>query len=91
MPRIARVVIPGLAHHITQRSVKRMNVFFSNNDRLAYLDLVQELLRDSDGIEDLRRHTRTGRPLGSESFLEHAEAVTRRTLRLRESGRKWKK
>jgi len=37
MPRIARVVIPGLPHHIVQRGVRRMDVFFSDNDRNEYL------------------------------------------------------
>ena len=42
MPRIARVVVPGVPHHITQRGVRRMNVFFSDADRRAYLDLLAE-------------------------------------------------
>ena len=28
MPRIARVVVPGTPHHVTQRGVRRMDVFF---------------------------------------------------------------
>ena len=43
MPRIARIVVPGVAHHITQRGNRRMDVFFSDGDRAAYLDLLQEL------------------------------------------------
>ena len=42
MPRIARVVVPGCAHHITQRGVRRMDVFFSDEDRHAYLELLAE-------------------------------------------------
>ena len=42
MARIARVVVPGLLHHITQRGVRRMRVFFSDEDRLAYLDFLRE-------------------------------------------------
>ena len=42
MPRIARVVVPGQPHHVTQRGVRSMQVFFSDRDRLAYLDLVAE-------------------------------------------------
>jgi len=37
MARLARVVVPGLPHHITQRGVRRMNVFFSDEDRTEYL------------------------------------------------------
>ena len=40
MSRIARVVIPGHPHHVTQRGVRRMDVFFSDDDHWAYLDLL---------------------------------------------------
>jgi len=42
MPRIARVVVPGEPHHVTQRGVRSMRVFFGDHDRQAYLDLVRE-------------------------------------------------
>ena len=42
MPRIARVVIPGIAHHITQRGNRRYNVFFSDGDRQEFLRLIFE-------------------------------------------------
>ena len=42
MPRIARPVFPGVAHHITQRGNRRGNVFFSDEDRAAYLDWLHE-------------------------------------------------
>ncbi|HRI87566.1 MAG TPA: transposase [Candidatus Hydrogenedentes bacterium] len=42
MPRHARIVIPGLPHHITQRGNNGQNVFFVNADRVAYLDLLRE-------------------------------------------------
>jgi putative transposase len=32
MPRIARVVVPGVPHHITQRGVRRMDTFFEEED-----------------------------------------------------------
>jgi len=38
MPRIARVVIPDIPHHIIQRGNRRQPVFFSDDDRSAYLD-----------------------------------------------------
>ena len=37
MARLARIVVPGLPHHITQRGVRRMDVFFSDDDRTEYL------------------------------------------------------
>ena len=40
MARLARVVIPGLPHHVTQRGNRREPVFFGEDDYRAYLDLV---------------------------------------------------
>ena len=40
MARLARVVIPGLPHHITQRGNRRERVFFEDADYAAYLDLI---------------------------------------------------
>lgn len=37
MPRLARIVIPGIPHHITQRGNRRLNTFFSDTDYLIYL------------------------------------------------------
>ncbi|MEE9295912.1 MAG: transposase [Phycisphaerae bacterium] len=42
MPRIARVVVPGQPHHVTQRGVRSMRVFYSDQDRQTYLDLASE-------------------------------------------------
>jgi hypothetical protein len=33
MARIARVVVPNFSHHVVQRGVRRMDVFFSADDR----------------------------------------------------------
>jgi len=40
MARLARVVIPGLWHHITQRGNRRQTVFFDDRDREMYLQLL---------------------------------------------------
>ena len=40
MPRIARVVIPGCPHHVTQRGNDRQAVFFTDQDRRYYLELL---------------------------------------------------
>ena len=37
MARLARIVIPGVAHHVTQRGNRRLPIFFSDDDREAYL------------------------------------------------------
>ena len=42
MARIARVVAPGLPHHVTQRGNRRQKCFFSDDDFRAYLDLMAE-------------------------------------------------
>ncbi len=42
MPRIARVVIPRMPHHITQRGNRRADVFFEDGDRRRYLRLLQD-------------------------------------------------
>jgi len=42
MPRIARVVVPGWAHHVVQRGVRSMRVFQSDEDRRLYLRLLHE-------------------------------------------------
>ncbi|HPD16451.1 MAG TPA: transposase [Planctomycetota bacterium] len=46
MPRIARIVIPGLAHHVTQRGNNRQDVFFTDDDRAAYLALLARHARE---------------------------------------------
>lgn len=42
MARLARVVLPAYPHHITQRGVRSLPVFFSDADRLEYLRLQRE-------------------------------------------------
>jgi putative transposase len=42
MARLARVVIPGTPHHVTQRGNRRRQTFFSDADYLAYLQLAAE-------------------------------------------------
>jgi len=41
MPRLSRAVFAGLPHHITQRGNRRDDVFFTDEDRLAYLEWLQ--------------------------------------------------
>jgi len=42
MPRLARVVIPNIPYHITQRGNRRDDVFFDDEDREFYLQVLQE-------------------------------------------------
>jgi putative transposase len=40
MARLARVVLPGVAHHVTQRGNRRLPLFFSDADRTLYCELL---------------------------------------------------
>lgn len=42
MARLARLVIPGMPHHITQRGNRRQQTFFHDEDYAAYLELMAD-------------------------------------------------
>ena len=42
MPRMARVVVPGVPHHVTQRGNRREDVFHADADRQRYLALLAD-------------------------------------------------
>jgi putative transposase len=42
MARLARIVIPGMPHHVTQRGNRRQQTFFNDGDYAAYLELMVE-------------------------------------------------
>ena len=42
MPRFARVVMAGCPHHITHRGNRRGDVFFSDEDRQEYMEILLE-------------------------------------------------
>jgi len=42
VPRTARIVIPGVAHHVTQRGNNRQDVFFVDDDRRVYLEILRQ-------------------------------------------------
>jgi len=45
MARIARFVVPGLPHHVTQRGNRRERVFFGDEDHELYRDLLSSQCR----------------------------------------------
>ena len=45
MPRPAGVIIPGAAHHVTQRGNDRQKVFYRDEDRSFYVELLTEYSR----------------------------------------------
>lgn len=42
MPRLPRLVVPNVPHHITQRGNRKQQIFFSDFDRRAYLQLLTQ-------------------------------------------------
>ena len=57
MPRVAHIVLPGLPHHVIQRGNNRQDVFFVDDDRRAYLNMLAERKRPV-------KHVRAGRAGG---------------------------
>lgn len=45
MSCLARIVVPGLAHHVTQRGNRREPIFFEPGDQEVYRDLLAEQAR----------------------------------------------
>jgi putative transposase len=41
MPRAARIVLPGIPHHVTQRGNRRQRTFFGDEDYALYLRLLR--------------------------------------------------
>lgn len=48
MARSVRTVLPGVAHHVTQRGNRRMDVFFESADYRAYMEILAEHCTDAD-------------------------------------------
>ena len=45
MTRIARIVVPGVPHHVTQRGNRRQTTFFEAVDYATYLSLLSAACR----------------------------------------------
>ena len=45
MSRLARMVVPGLPHHVTQRGNRREAIFFEDGDQQHYCEMLAEQLR----------------------------------------------
>ena len=45
MSRLARIVVPGAPHHVTQRGNRRQAIFFEDGDQAIYRDLLAEQAR----------------------------------------------
>ncbi len=76
MARIARIVIPNHPHHIIHRGNRREKVFFSEDDKQAYLCLLTNQAKKS-GIEF---------SLGDERFIKKIEGITGKILQKNRPG-----
>jgi putative transposase len=47
MPRIARTILPGQPHHVTQRGNRRQQTFFRSSDYAAYLAIAAEAFAEA--------------------------------------------
>ena len=41
MARMARIVVPGYPHHVTQRGVRSLPIFRDDEDRRSYLEFMR--------------------------------------------------
>ena len=48
MPRMARLVVPGYPHHVTQRGSRRQRTFFRESDYRSYLKLLSKAKESAD-------------------------------------------
>jgi len=82
MPRTARIVVPDIPHHITQRGNNCQDVFFVDDDSglldISYwrkissrVDWQRALgsVQSDEQLESIRRNTHTGRPLVGDAFI----------------------
>jgi putative transposase len=46
MPKVARLVVPGIPHHVIQRGNRRQDVFFTEDDYRMYLAMLRDAATD---------------------------------------------
>jgi len=92
MARLARIVVPHVAHHVTQRGNgltdrallagvhRNWRAMLRNGLEAGDLDAASEAAIDASG--------RTGRPWGDAAFIARLEAATERTLAKQKPGPK---
>ncbi len=99
MGRSARIVVPGMPHHVTQRGNYRQPVFATPEDRILYLRLLRESA-DRSGVRIwawclMTNHSHViAVPEGSESLAwafgrTHAEYARQTHARLGRCGHLW--
>lgn len=99
MARMARAVCPGIPHHITQRGVRRFDIFLDESDYLLYLKLLKlhserfRLLITSYCVMTNHIHV-VGTPEAPESIAQtfkhcHGIYATEFNKKYRKSGHVW--
>lgn len=88
MSRLARLVIPGLPNHVTQRGNRRARTFFEDDDYALYEALLHESADKAGAEVWCYCLMPTGRPLGSDEWLDDLELATGRQLKVQKCGPK---
>ncbi len=87
MARLARVMLPGYPHQITQRGNRRQGVFFRHEDYEQYLDLIEGMVRKgtsrSMGLLLMSNHVHlTVKPNKTSNLSKAIGEMHRRTTRM---------
>jgi hypothetical protein len=89
MPRIARIVGAGYPHHIVQigrEDPLLKEPLFDKGELNGYRRFVRSE-EDEKIIEEIRKETRSGKPLGDEEFLKTLPEMLSCSLSFRPRGR----
>jgi putative transposase len=99
MTRLPRLVIPGYPHHITQRGNHRQRVFFSDEDRKFYLELLHRQIETREfsllGYALMTNHVHHASiPQASDSLSRYMRTLDRdfsrfQNLRQNQTGHLW--
>jgi putative transposase len=78
----ARVHVTG----IDETGLLRMDLWRTSFDGNRWQSFLEEELRSTDDLDQIRLATRTGRPLGDDDFVRRLEGLTGRWLRPKKRG-----
>jgi hypothetical protein len=84
MQFVARIVIAGMAFHVTQQGNDRQRFSFPDAELWDWrLDWTADLRRGQNAVQfgELCCHSRNRRPLASVAFLDELDAKLKRRLR----------
>ncbi|MDP2682008.1 MAG: hypothetical protein Q8P28_04255 [Deltaproteobacteria bacterium] len=60
---------------------------FEGGQMEDYIELMNASIKEEEEVSNIRNHTRSGRPIGSESFIKKMERKLDRIFKLRSRGR----